>query len=573
MDEDNSGRVLIDDKRHKYLPVQSDQIITFENAVELVDWVFKNFKNQDSLNIFIDGGHFDRLQEKVVFGIRQVKRIILYFNSLAQLELFKLQHDRLPSKIDYCLKNEIVGRIRSILIGSWIQSSSNFNQPMIKSFFTEKIEALSKIRQSLLTNHMGFDVANLDNIEPKFICSVCKLILREPVQLTECGHRTCKSCAENLINDTVICPIYNEETSKQNVMVDKGMKREMKTLPIKCLYCNWKGLLNDYENHLHLFHDDLTPCDLKEYGCSRMMDSSFLQDHYLSLCHQQALMNFIRAHQTRASLDKAKQSNKELACHWEAENQSVEQAELALNQSELSSTLMQDASSLVEVEDNIGFNEIQLELYAIRRGWSNSEPNCFCEPISYDGTLTWRISNISEKLVDVKPERQSSIYSPMFYSSPTGYKMRARLYTNEDGHDRRTRISLFFVLARGEYDSLLTWPFKYKVSFCLYDQSAAQGHIIDSFRPDPGSVSFQRPCTDMNIASGIPNFCSLSCLQDPNSPYVKDDTMFIGVMVHFDPTSEDLAPDTFRLDPGIPMALKIQIIQKMKKATEREKKP
>src|SRR5262249_47871534 len=59
--------------------------------------------------------------------------------------------------------------------------------------------------------------------------------------------------------------------------------------------------------------------------------------------------------------------------------------------------------------------------------------------VSYDGTLTWKISNFAEKmgkicinknsshhkyfcfLADAQSERQTSIYSPPFYSSPTGY--------------------------------------------------------------------------------------------------------------------------------------------------------
>ncbi|CAF4470103.1 unnamed protein product, partial [Rotaria magnacalcarata] len=62
-------------------------------------------------------------------------------------------------------------------------------------------------------------------------------------------------------------------------------------------------------------------------------------------------------------------------------------------------------------------------------------------------------------------------------------------------------------------DQILKFPFNYKVTFCLYDQTPAQRHIIDSFRPDIKSSSFQRPRTDMNIASGIPKFFPLEMIQ------------------------------------------------------------
>ncbi|CAF1158685.1 unnamed protein product [Rotaria sordida] len=114
---------------------------------------------------------------------------------------------------------------------------------------------------------------------------------------------------------------------------------------------------------------------------------------------------------------------------------------------------------------------------------------------------------------DAQSERQTSIYSPPFHSSQSGYKMRARLYLNGDGNARRTHISLFFILMRSEYDAILRFPFNYKVTFCLYDQTPTEQHIIDSFQPDIKSNSFQHPRSEMNIASGIPKLCPLSTIQ------------------------------------------------------------
>ena len=63
----------------------------------------------------------------------------------------------------------------------------------------------------------------------------------------------------------------------------------------------------------------------------------------------------------------------------------------------------------------------------------------------------------------------------------------------------------------------------------LLDQETGRRHLSDSFRPDPTSTSFQRPSTNMNIASGCPLFVSQSVLKDP--AYVKEDTIFIKVVV------------------------------------------
>ena len=131
--------------------------------------------------------------------------------------------------------------------------------------------------------------------------------------------------------------------------------------------------------------------------------------------------------------------------------------------------------------------------------------------------------------------------------------MCARLYMYGDGNARRTHMSLFFVLMRGPHDSILQFPFTYKVTFCLFDQILQQNHIIDSFRPDAKSNSFQRPRSDMNIASGIPKFVSLSIFEKPDNPYVKDDTMFIKIMVDFESIPKGMLAYALTLNPGIPM--------------------
>jgi hypothetical protein len=167
-----------------------------------------------------------------------------------------------------------------------------------------------------------------------------------------------------------------------------------------------------------------------------------------------------------------------------------------------------------------------------------------------------------EFLADAQSERQTSIYSPSFYSSPNGYKMRARLYMFGDGNARRTHMSLFFVLMRGEYDAILQFPFNFKITFCLFDQTIQQRHIIDSFRPDTKSNSFQRPRSDMNIASGIPKFLPLTMIQQDNNPYVRDDTMLIKVMVDFGNIPKTLLPYTLSLNPGLPILIQQELIKR-----------
>ena len=82
---------------------------------------------------------------------------------------------------------------------------------------------------------------------------------------------------------------------------------------------------------------------------------------------------------------------------------------------------------------------------------------------------------------------------------------------------------------RGEYDQLLKWPFRHKVTLMLLDQTGNSKHIVDSFQPDPTSTSFQRPVREMNIASGCPLFAPQAVSE--REPYLMNNTIFIKVKV------------------------------------------
>lgn len=151
------------------------------------------------------------------------------------------------------------------------------------------------------------------------------------------------------------------------------------------------------------------------------------------------------------------------------------------------------------------------------------------ETASFNGTLIWKIRDYQRRKQDAVVSKTSSLYSQPFYTGYFGYKMCARVYLNGDGMGKGTHLSLFFVVMKGEYDALLPWPFKQKVTLMLMDQAPPRKHLGDAFKPDPNSSSFRRPVAEMNIASGCPLFVSQTVLE--NGTYIKDDTIFIKVTV------------------------------------------
>ena len=155
---------------------------------------------------------------------------------------------------------------------------------------------------------------------------------------------------------------------------------------------------------------------------------------------------------------------------------------------------------------------------------------------THNGAFLWRIPEMRRRIRDAKIGRITSIYSPPFYTGRNGYKMCIRAYLNGDGSGEGTHLSIFFVIMKGEYDPLLQWPFDHKVSLVLVDQDQRK-HLVQTFKPNLQSNSFQKPKSDMNVASGCPEFAKLSVFDDPS--YVKDDVMYIKAVVD---TSKILHP-------------------------------
>ncbi|CAF4850165.1 unnamed protein product [Rotaria sp. Silwood1] len=477
--------------------------------------------------------------------------------------------------------------------------------------FMEDSRSLSQC----LNRRIGFDARNKDSLVT-YICWFCSFLLRNPIQLI-CGHRFCQSCINVEESSIVKCNICNEVTPRDQIILDKGCQLDMEKLNIMCSLCEWSGILQNYQKHLDTVHlnpvceycskefktvDDLNQhisiceklivnCLLQRYGCTEQFLHVNTRSHFLSEQHQSVLLQYLFKYRQHLINDQSDMSSHTtITTNRETKEIShanfkplFETADILLGGIQslnddiqhVSSELLHHQNSIRYLSDDLSKMKIAIEETHSSIDAQTTNQQIFEESINSlqqqlddfkniftDGTLIWRIANVQHKIVDAECERQISIYSPVFYSSPNGYKMRLRLYLAGDGNARRTHMSLFFVLMRGEYDSVLQFPFSYKVTFCLLDQTSQQRHIIDSFRPDVKSSSFQRPCSDMNIAFGIPKFVPLTIIQQDNNPYVRDNTMFIKVIVDFGELPKSLVPYTLSLNPGLPILIQQEWIRR-----------
>ncbi|CAF0790707.1 unnamed protein product [Rotaria sordida] len=442
------------------------------------------------------------------------------------------------------------------------------------------------------------------------ICYACLHVENNIVRCPECSEITLTSKIrldkgfDNEIQTLIIVCILCEWSGHL-----KNYQNHLEQLhnQYRCLYCNeiFTSLTLMNQHKETKCPQMMVNCNLQSYGCNELVLRCNLSEHYLGEMHQKTLVLY-----ALQLVSKLTEENQKIACsdmhderkiidlpskvttalsttlvtdEYNAQQEYINEMVNTLSDGivtlnddlqRLSSESLQQ-SQLIEMtsqsltqlktsceESNVGLNAFNTNMSILQQDYFSLKHKIEeTQSISYDGILIWKITNIQEKMIDAQSERQVSIYSPPFYSSLTGYKMCARLYLYGDGNARRTHISLFFVLMRGLHDSLLKFPFTHKVTFCLFDQTGEQQHIIDSFRPDPKSSSFQKPRCDMNIASGIPKFVSLDKIQQQNNRYIKENTMFIKVMVDFENLPKTMIPFAVGLNPGLPTYCQQRMIQ------------
>ncbi|KAF1452019.1 TNF receptor-associated factor 2, partial [Spheniscus demersus] len=363
---------------------------------------------------------------------------------------------------------------------------------------------------------------------------------------TGCGHMVMrKKLADHLengcVNNVTMCQKCKRSLSSSEYQAGWRRKPEpCECSPSTFLFSEFLSFLFQQNCSTPLINKD--GCHFSEVGCSFRGSKEKIKEHEKTAVGAHMLLLLQHIKQLKASLCTAAK----------APNGSIPQSELNLENklhvfenivavlnkevetSNLEITAFRRQS---ELDQNI-IRGLELKIAELHRclmqkdaGLSSLHKSLlFSEQASYDGVFLWKITDVGRKLQDSVTGRTVSLYSPAFYTAKYGYKVCLRVYLNGDGTGKGTHVSLFFVVMRGDYDALLPWPFRHKVTFMLLDQNNRE-HIIDAFRPDLTSASFQRPVNDMNVASGCPMFLPLSKLQSPKYAYVKEDTLFLKCII------------------------------------------
>ncbi|XP_071601618.1 TNF receptor-associated factor 3 isoform X4 [Heliangelus exortis] len=420
----------------------------------------------------------------------------------------------------------------------------------------------------------GYKEKFVNAVEDKYKCEKCRLILCNPKQ-TECGHRFCETCMNALLSSSSPkCTACQESIVKDKVFKDNCCRRELLALQIYCRNEN-KGCKEQLSLGQLLMHLK-TDCQFEELSCPRAdckekILRKDLPDHIektckyrettCKYCKSQVPMIMLQKHEDTdcpcvmvscphkcsvktlmrservidSQAEKLKELDKEIRPfrqNWEEADSMKSSVESLQNRvTELESvdkTAGQGARNTSLLETQLSRHDQMLSVHDIRLADMDLRFQVL-ETASYNGVLIWKIRDYKRRKQEAVMGKTLSLYSQPFYTGYFGYKMCARVYLNGDGMGKGTHLSLFFVIMRGEYDALLPWPFKQKVTLMLMDQGPSRRHLGDAFKPDPNSSSFKKPTGEMNIASGCPVFVAQTVLE--NGTYIKDDTIFIKVIV------------------------------------------
>ena len=125
-------------------------------------------------------------------------------------------------------------------------------------------------------------------------------------------------------------------------------------------------------------------------------------------------------------------------------------------------------------------------------------------------------------------------YSPSFYTSPKGYRMKIEVAPNGYGASKGTVISVYAMALDGKYDDDITWPFQGNVTMDLLNHLENKNHFTRDILPGgPGNEDhYDQHMRPGGCVLGTQTFIPHSQLgHNPakNTQYLKDDTLYFRV--------------------------------------------
>lgn len=400
-------------------------------------------------------------------------------------------------------------------------------------------------------------------------CPQCNEAMRYPVQFSECKHRVCSACFHEFFRTEPRCPVDQGKINREKAFLDKSLTETIMKLEILCNFqewgCKWEGTFGEGQSHFE-------KCDytniLCNHDCGAKFQRRFLQRHLdkdcpkkiisCAFCEERCLREEKKAHledcqkvplpcpnkcDKKLTIPRDELDNhievdcprtkvlcqfEEIGCPHRCSRERLQKHnktgiiahvrllyDVVMKQSQRLDQhheLLHDHGALLEAHQAL-IDEIQQ---------------------SAKTQLVWRIEEFSRKMKEAKSGNVTTLFSPPFHTSKHGYRMCASLCLNGDGKGKGTHISVFVSILKGAFDSLLKWPFDYRIKFYLLDQNPViekRSHKKFNIKPNPCQENLPFlgcPKMEKNASFGAAKFCKQSDLEDQPT-LIKDDVIYLKI--------------------------------------------
>lgn len=362
----------------------------------------------------------------------------------------------------------------------------------------------------------GHDYFFLEEPPSDVICPICRLVAREPQQVSCCGKIYCKSCFVELETQSkwsLRCANCREE--EPEYFPDRKTAGQINSLRVACTKreegCIWRGALREMGRHLSRCEYADMSCPFNCFGCNVRPLRKDLEEHVDSDLHNH--LNLAR-------------------------NKIVEMERLVQEDRQLQEDKVHDAVTVLKESLQVQKKEMKKQLEKrIETHESNlrAKLNSLKQDILLETRrlpMVFKLSNFS----DLK-EDDEDWHSPSFFSHIGGYKMCLRVYTNGCSEVRGTHVSLYVYLMKSENDHLLEWPFRGTIHIDILNQLEDNQHYIERITFNSRELknynSRVRASSNMGVTGlGKSKFISQDDLgynASSNCQYLKDDCLYFRV--------------------------------------------
>jgi hypothetical protein len=201
----NSTKVLWHRSKSSSEDAKWSFAVLFMQLSALIKYVSENIKIIDRFLLIIPAGALMELLKDPTYHFPQIPRIYVLHNNNDNLKRNQAQLQKKYKKLRFWNEEKIDKLMQQIILDNAINSSNSIDRSTIDNVVSSWEQNISA-KTPNITSHLssesqrftatpgqGLSVRNIEQIDSRYKCPICKLLLCEPCQLG-CGHRICQPC-------------------------------------------------------------------------------------------------------------------------------------------------------------------------------------------------------------------------------------------------------------------------------------------------------------------------------------------------------------------------------------------